>query len=55
MGYITVVWSVLELNPETVGSWVTTPKRGTVLLVIGMMNAAIGHYNQSLLNKRDDK
>jgi len=53
MGYITVMWSVLELNPDTVGAWVTAPKRGAVLLVIGMVNAALGHYNQSIINKRD--
>jgi len=51
MGYVTVVWAVLELNPDTVGQWVTAPRRGTILLVIGMVNAALGHYNQSLLNK----
>ena len=54
MGYVTVVWSVLELNPDTVGGWVTAPKRGTVLLIIGMANAALGHYNAALLRKADD-
>lgn len=53
MGYITVMWAVLELNPDVVGQWITAPKRGTILLVIGMANAAIGHYNQSLLNRRE--
>jgi hypothetical protein len=51
MGYVTVLWAVLELNPDTVGQWVTAPRRGTILLVIGMVNAALGHYNASLLNK----
>jgi hypothetical protein len=49
MGYITACWGVLELNPDVVGGWVTAPRRGLILLVIGMINAAIGHYNASLL------
>jgi hypothetical protein len=53
MGYVTVCWAVLELNPDTVGQWVTAPRRGIVLLVIGMINAALGHYNQSLINQRN--
>lgn len=58
MGYVTVMWAVLELNPDTVGQWVTAPRRGIVLLMIGMINAALGHYNQRLLNAQqrgDDK
>jgi hypothetical protein len=53
MGYITVMWSILELNPDTVGSWVTAPRRGTILLIIGMINAALGHYNNSLRRQSD--
>lgn len=51
MGYITVMWSVLEMNPDTVGSWVTAPRRGAVLLLIGMVNAALGHYNAAQLKR----
>lgn len=53
MGYVTVLWAVIELNPDIVGGWVTAPRRGAVLLIVGMINAAIGHYNQSLLRQRD--
>jgi hypothetical protein len=53
MGYITVMWSVLEMNPDTVGQWVTAPRRGIVLLLIGMVNAALGHFNAAQLRKRD--
>jgi hypothetical protein len=52
MGYFTACWAVLELNPDIVGGWVTAPRRGLVLLLIGMINAAIGHYNQSLLKRQ---
>jgi hypothetical protein len=51
MGYVTVVWGVLELNPDTVGSWVAAPKRGTMILIIGMINAAIGHYNNAIIKR----
>jgi hypothetical protein len=53
MGYITVMWSVLEMNPDTVGSWVTAPRRGMILLIIGMVNAGLGHYNAALMRKND--
>lgn len=51
MGYLTVIWGVLELNPDTVGDWVSKPKRGTFILIIGMINAAIGHYNNALIKR----
>lgn len=51
-GYLGVMLGVVELNADTVGQWVAAPKRGTLLLVIGMLTAAIGHYNNSV--KRDD-
>jgi len=51
MGYVTVMWGVLELNPDVVGSWVQAPKRGTFLLIIGMINAGIGHYNNALIKR----
>lgn len=38
---------VVELNADTVGQWVAAPKRGTLLLIIGMATAGIGHFNQS--------
>lgn len=50
LGYIGVIISVMELNPDTIGSWVAAPKRGTLLLIFAMTNAAIGHYN----NRRKD-
>lgn len=52
MGYVTVMWAVLELNPDVVGGWVTAPRRGIILLIIGMINAALGHYNQSVINRQ---
>jgi hypothetical protein len=55
MGYLTVMWSVIEMNPETVGQWVTAPRRGIVLLIIGMVNAALGHYNQSVINRKNQQ
>jgi hypothetical protein len=51
MGYITVLWGVIELNPGVVGDWVAKPKRGTLILIIGMINAAIGHYNNALIKR----
>lgn len=51
-GYLGVLLGVIELNADTVGQWVAAPKRGTLLLVIGMLTAGIGHFNQ--LAKRDD-
>lgn len=47
-GYLGVLLGVVELNADTVGQWVAAPKRGSLLLVIGMATAAIGHYNQSV-------
>lgn len=47
-GYLGVLLGVVELNSDTVGQWVAAPKRGSLLLVIGMATAAIGHYNQSV-------
>lgn len=52
LGYIGVIISVMELNPETIGSWVAAPKRGTLLLIFAMTNAAIGHYNNR--QRKDD-
>lgn len=51
-GYLGVLLGVIELNADTVGQWVAAPKRGTLLLVIGMLTAGIGHFNQ--LNRKDD-
>jgi hypothetical protein len=51
MGYLTVMWGVLELNPDQVGDWVSKPRRGIVILVAGMVNAAIGHYNNALIKR----
>lgn len=44
-GYLGVFIAVLELNPETVGSWVAAPKRGTLMLILSMATAGIGHFN----------
>lgn len=51
-GYLGVLLGVIELNADTVGQWVAAPKRGTLLLVIGLLTAGIGHFNQ--LNRKDD-
>lgn len=51
-GYLGVILGVVELNADTVGQWVAAPKRGTLLLIIGMATAAIGHFNQ--MQRRDD-
>jgi len=51
-GYLGVFLGVVELNADTVGQWVSAPKRGTFLLIIGMATAGIGHFNQ--LARRDD-
>lgn len=48
MGYLGVLGGVMELNADTIGQWVSAPKRGSLLLVLGMAVAAIGHYNQSV-------
>lgn len=53
LGYLGVVLSVLELNPDVVGSWVAAPKRGTLILILGMMVAALGHYNNR--QRKDDE
>lgn len=45
LGYMGVLLSVLELNPSTVGSWVAAPKRGSLLLILAMATAAVGHFN----------
>jgi hypothetical protein len=52
-GYLGVLLGVIELNSDTVGQWVAAPKRGTLLLVIGMLTAGIGHYNSRV--KDDDQ
>lgn len=51
-GYLGVMLGVVELNADVVGQWVSAPKRGTFLLIIGMATAAIGHFNQT--QRRDD-
>lgn len=51
-GYLGVLLGVVELNADTVGQWVAAPKRGTLLLIIGMLTAGIGHFNQ--MQRRDD-
>jgi hypothetical protein len=54
IGYVTACWGVLELNADAIGSWITAPRRGLVLVVIGLINAMIGHYNNSLIKRRGD-
>lgn len=44
--------SVMELNPDVVGSWVAAPKRGTLILILGLATAGLGHYNNR--QRRDD-
>lgn len=46
-GYLGVALGFLELNADTVGQWVSAPKRGSLLLCIGLLTAMIGHYNAS--------
>lgn len=53
MGYLGVVGGVLELNADTIGEWVSKPKRGILLLILGMAVAAIGHYNQQQRDRPD--
>lgn len=45
LGYLGTLLAVLELNPDTVGSWVARPKRGTLLLIVALATAGVGHYN----------
>ena len=51
LGYIGVLLSVLELNADVVGSWVAAPKRGTILLILAMATAGVGHFNNRQLRK----
>lgn len=51
-GYLGVFIAVLELNPDTVGHWVAAPKRGTLMLILSMATAGIGHYNNR--QRKDD-
>lgn len=54
-GYLGVVLGVMELRPDVVGEWVAAPRRGTLLLILGMITAAIGHFNASSRPDDDDK
>lgn len=51
-GYLGVLLGVVELNADVVGQWVAAPKRGTLLMIIGLITAAIGHFNAS--QRKDD-
>lgn len=53
LGYAGTLLAVLELNPETVGDWVAKPKRGTLLLILALATAGVGHYNNRT-TKQDD-
>lgn len=53
MGYMGVLLGVIELNADTIGQWVAAPKRGTLLLIVGMATAAVGHYNALHSNDGD--
>lgn len=46
-GYATAILGVAELNVDTIGSWVAAPKRGSLLMIMGMITAVIGHYNST--------
>lgn len=54
IGYVGVILGVAELNAATIGEWVSAPKRGTLMMIIGMITAAVGHYNSSHKDDSND-
>jgi len=53
VGYLGFITGWVELHPEVFGSWVHSPKRGSILLIFGFIGAILGHIENQLQKERE--